>query len=200
MKYLKYFESTSLDTNDVKDKIDYMSQALIDDYDGISDIGLRKLRQSRDSTFMKVEPYSIVSDYFLHYRLKLNKKSILTEDFLDKTTAIYKDPSIDVWNREEVELPHSKYQIEKNDGKFMLEYNISIASSTNKYLSECEKESDFYKSCIFRPEFISELKKLCRGIRHEFDKRTKYGEVIQHYSVGLHDITETEAAIIILLY
>ncbi len=177
MKYLKYFESLSNnDISEVKQKLDYLTQNLLDDYNGeFVNCGYRGLTPSVDHNKNVVVLYTIDLDLDL----------ITSNEYKDNVSKI----NTELGNEDLSEiLPHSRYDVGSNRSFF--DKGAYITSTFTEYLDESYKDENIYQSAVFKPEFLKEMMRMQKGVKREFEGTTNmYGQIISkyNYDISLHD-------------
>jgi len=175
MKYLKYFESLSNnDISEVKQKLDYLTQNLLDDYNGeFVNCGYRGLTPSVDHNKNVVVLYTIDLDLDL----------ITSNEYKDNVSKI----NTELGNEDLSEiLPHSRYDVGSNRSFF--DKGAYITST----FTESYKDENIYQSAVFKPEFLKEMMRLQKGVKREFEGTTNmYGQIISkcNYDISLHDFS-----------
>lgn len=189
MKYLKYFESNNGDISEVKQKLDYLTQNLLDDYNGefVNCGYYRGLTPSVDHNKNAVVLYTIDLDLDL----------ITSNEYKDNVSKI----NTELGNEDLSEvLPHSRYDIGSNRSFF--DKGAYITSTFTKYLDESYKDENIYQSAVFKPEFLKEILRLQKGVKREFAVVTNlYGEEISgwNYDLAIHDFSSARRGSILRL-
>ena len=178
MKYLKYFESLSNnDISEVKQKLDYLTQNLLDDYNGeFVDCRVAKLNYLESK---------YLNQNTIMYKIDLDLDLLVSDEYTNSVSQI----NTDLGNTDLSEmLPYSRYDIDANTSFF--DKGVYLDSTFTKHLDESYKDENIYQSAVFKSEFLKEMMRMQKGVKREFGGTTNiYGETTSkyNYDISLHD-------------
>lgn len=170
MKYLKYFESL-INNTEVKQKLDYLTQNLVDDYNGV---------------FVDCK---ILHDIMIRYTVDLDLDLLVSDEYTNSVAEV--NSILNNIDTSEI-LPYSRYDIDSNTSFF--DKGAYLNSAFIKHLDGSYKDENIYQSAVFKPEFLKEMMRLQKGVKREFEGTTNmYGQIISkcNYDISLHDFSSS---------